>query len=297
MGTTAPSPSLRLRDGHAIPRLGLGVWKVEDAHAEAVVGQALAAGYRHIDTAHSYGNEGGVGRAVAASGLAREELFITTKLINGDQGYGSTLEACQASLGRLGLRYLDLYLIHWLQPKRGKYLDTWRAMVELQRRGLVRSIGVANFTAGAIAEITAETGVAPAVHQVETHPYFSQRRLREFAAARGILHQAWSPLAMGGKLLKDPVLAGIAAKHAATPAQVVLAWHLALGHVAIPKTVTEARMRENLEALGLVLDPADIEAVNRLDNGGRLGADPATADFFQVPGVPARPGTGPGSGA
>ena len=161
--------------------------------------------------------------------------------------------------------------------------------MELQRRGTVRSIGVANFTAEAIMEVTAATGVAPAIHQVETHPYFSQRRLREFAAARGIVHQAWSPLAMGGKLLKDPVLAGIAARHGATPAQAVLAWHLALGNVAIPKTVGEARMRENLAALELVLDPEDIEAVNRLDNGGRIGADPATADFFQVPGVPAVP--------
>lgn len=275
------SPELTFNDGRTIPQLGYGVWQVEDDIAEAVVGQAFDAGYRHIDTAKIYGNESGVGRAIAASGLDRDDLFITTKLWNSDQGYESTLAAFEGSMERLGLETLDLYLIHWLQPKQGKYVDTWKALVELQKQGRVKSIGVSNFTIEALREIVAATGVVPAINQVETHPYLNQGALRAFEADNGILHQAWSPLGQGQGLLEDPVLKDIAAKRDATPAQVVLAWHLALGNVVIPKSVTESRIVENWEALNVTLEAEDLEAINALDQGarGRIGADPATADF------------------
>lgn len=275
------SPNLTFNDGRTIPQLGYGVWQVDDATAEDVVGRAFKAGYRHIDTAKIYGNEAGVGRAIDASGLSPEELFITTKLWNADQGYESTLAAFEESMQRLGLETLDLYLIHWLQPKQGKYVDTWKALVELQKRGRVHSIGVSNFTVEALQEIIDETGVVPAINQVETHPYFNQAELRAFEADKGILHESWSPLGSGKGLLEDPVLAGIAEKRNATPAQVVLAWHLALGSVVIPKSVTESRIIENWGALEVSLSDEDIEAINALDKGedGRIGANPATADF------------------
>lgn len=275
------SPLLTFHDGRTIPQLGYGVWQVEDEVAEKVVGEAFRAGYRHIDTARIYGNEEGVGRAIASSGLDRSELFITTKLWNADQGYESTLRAFDASMERLGLETLDLYLIHWLQPKQGKYVDTWKALIELQRRGRVKSIGVSNFTTGALDEIIAETGVVPVINQVETHPYFNQAELRAFEADKGILHQAWSPLGQGQGLLEDTTLRAIADRRGATVAQVVIAWHLALGNVVIPKTVTAARIAENFGALGVVLEDEDIAAIDALDKGaaGRIGADPATADF------------------
>ncbi|AUI53682.1 aldo/keto reductase [Arthrobacter crystallopoietes] len=275
------SPELALNDGLTIPQLGYGVWQVEDDVAEVVVGKAFEAGYRHIDTAKIYGNEAGVGRAIAASGLDREDLFITTKLWNSDQGYESTLKAFEDSMERLGLETLDLYLIHWLQPKQGKYVDTWKALVELQKQGRVKSIGVSNFTVGALQEIIEATGVVPAINQVETHPYFNQAELRAFEADKGILHESWSPLGQGQGLLEDPVLKDIATKRDVTPAQVVIAWHLAVGNVVIPKSVTESRIVENWEALNVALEPEDIEAIDALDQGtaGRIGADPATADF------------------
>jgi 2,5-diketo-D-gluconate reductase A len=275
------SPELKFNDGLSIPQLGFGVWQVEDDTAEKVVGQAFQAGYRHIDTAKIYGNEAGVGRAIAASGIPAEDLFITTKLWNSDQGYESTLAAFDKSMEKLGLETLDLYLIHWLQPKQGKYLDTWKALIELQKQGRVRSIGVSNFTIEALQEIIDETGVVPVINQVESHPYFSQPELRAFHAEKGILHQAYSPLGSGKGLLEDSVLKDIAAKRGATPGQVVLAWHLALGNVVIPKTVTESRIEENWAALDVQLADEDIQAISALDKGeaGRIGANPATADF------------------
>jgi 2,5-diketo-D-gluconate reductase A len=275
------SPELKFNDGFSIPQLGFGVWQVDDATAEDVVGKAFKAGYRHIDTAKAYGNEAGVGRAIASSGINREELFITTKLWNSDQGYDSTLKAFDESMDRLGLETLDLYLIHWLRPKRRQYLDTWKAFIELQKQGRVRSIGVSNFTVEALQEIIDETGVVPAINQVETHPYLAQPELRAFHADKGILHESWSPLGSGKGLLEDPVLLDIASKREATPGQVVLAWHLALGNVVIPKTVTESRIAENWGSLDVKLTDEDVEAINALDKGdaGRIGADPATADF------------------
>ncbi|GAA1109359.1 aldo/keto reductase [Arthrobacter flavus] len=275
------SPNLTFHDGANIPQLGYGVWQVDDTTAEDVVGRALKAGYRHIDTAAAYQNEAGVGRAIAASGLDRDDLFITTKLWNADQGYESTLKAFDVSMEKLGLEKLDLYLIHWLQPKQGKYLDTWKALIELQKQGRVTSIGVSNFTVEALQEIIDATGVVPVINQVETHPFFNQAELKAFHQEKGILHESWSPLSSGKGLLDDPTLVEIASKHNATPAQVVLAWHLALGNVVIPKSVTESRIVENWDALDVTLDAGDIDAINALDKGaeGRIGADPATADF------------------
>lgn len=277
------TPTLTFNDGHTIPQLGYGVWQVEDDIAEKVVRQAFEAGFRHVDTAKIYGNEAGVGRAIASSGLRPEELFITTKLWNADQGYESTLAAFEESMDRLGLETLDLYLIHWMQPKQDKFVDTWKALIELQKRGRVRSIGVSNFTVEGLQRLIDETGVVPAIHQIELHPYFSQPELREFGAAKGILTQAWSPLGQGGELLEDPTVTGIAAKHQATPAQVVVAWHLAIGNVVIPKSVTETRIHENFAALDVALDSNDLEALNALDRSaqgeGRIGSDPAVSDF------------------
>ncbi|MBG6190469.1 2,5-diketo-D-gluconate reductase A [Arthrobacter sp. CAN_A212] len=275
------SPNLSFHNGVTIPQLGYGVWQVDDNTAEDVVGRAFKAGYRHIDTAAAYQNEAGVGRAIANSGLDRSELFITTKLWNADQGYESTLKAFDTSMEKLGLEKLDLYLIHWLQPKQGKYLDTWKALIELQKQGRVTSIGVSNFTVEALQEIIDATGVVPVINQVETHPFFNQAELRAFHEDKGILHESWSPLGSGKGLLEDPTLVEIAAKHDATPAQVVLAWHLALGNVVIPKSVTESRIVENWDALDVTLDAGDLDAITALDKGadGRIGADPATADF------------------
>ncbi|NAZ17810.1 aldo/keto reductase [Glutamicibacter soli] len=278
---TQTVPELKFHDGNTIDQLGYGVWQVPDAEAEIVVGKAIDAGYRHIDTAKIYGNEEGVGRAIAASSVPREELFITTKVWNADQGYENTLAAADASLQRLGLEQVDLYLIHWLQPKRGTYVDTWKALIQLQKDGKAKSIGVCNFTIEALEELYAETGVRPVVNQVETHPYFPQSELRAYEAQHGILHESWSPLGQGGDLLTDPVLVKIAEKHNASVAQVVIAWHLALGNVVIPKSVTDARIIENFASLELTLDDEDLAAINGLDRGaeGRIAADPATADF------------------
>ncbi|MGO2004239.1 aldo/keto reductase [Arthrobacter rhombi] len=279
--TTYESPQLTFNDGRTIPQLGYGVWKVKDDVAEKVVSLAFDAGYRHVDTARIYGNEAGVGRAVAASGLERSDLFVTTKVWNADQGYQQTLDAFDASMERMGMEFIDLFLIHWLQPKQGKHVETWKALIELQKSGRVGSIGVCNFTAEALAELEEATGIVPAIHQVETHPFFPQTALREYEASRGILHQSWSPLGQGSELLGNQVLTDIAAKHGATPAQVVIAWHLALGLVVIPKSETPERIVENWESLGVTLDDEDIAAINGLDRGeeGRIGPDPAVSDF------------------
>jgi 2,5-diketo-D-gluconate reductase A len=277
------SPELTFNDGNTIPQLGYGVWQVEDDVAEKVVVQAFEAGFRHIDTAKIYGNEAGVGRAIERSGLNPEDIFITTKLWNADQGFESTLAAFEASMERLGLETLDLYLIHWQQPQQDKYVDTWKALIELQKRGRVKSIGVSNFTTEGLQRIIDETGVVPAINQMELHPFFNQAELRAFNGSKGILTQAWSPLGQGGELLEHPAIAEIAARHNATPAQVVIAWHLAIGNVVIPKSVTESRIRENYAALDVRLDAADIEAINGLDRtaegAGRIGPDPAVSDF------------------
>ncbi len=276
----AQSPLVKFNDGNEIPQLGYGVWQVEDEVAEKVVGLALDAGFRHIDTAKIYGNEEGVGRALAASSVDRSDVFITTKVWNEDQGYDATLAAFDASLERLGIEELDLYLIHWAAPHRGKYLETWKALIELQKSGRVKSIGVSNFPENELREIIEATGVTPAIHQIELHPYFNQAALRKVNEELGIKTEAWSPLGQGGEILKDETVLKIAEKHDATPAQIVVAWHLAIGNVVIPKSVTPERITENFDALGVSLDAEDVDAINALSReDGRLGPDPATMDF------------------
>ncbi|QNV37420.1 aldo/keto reductase [Rothia terrae] len=276
----AQAPLVKFNDGNEIPQLGYGVWQVEDEVAEKVVGLALDAGFRHIDTAKIYGNEEGVGRALAASSVDRNDVFITTKVWNEDQGYDEALAAFDASLKRLGIEELDLYLIHWAAPHRGKYLETWKALIELQKSGRVKSIGVSNFPEKELREIIEATGVTPAIHQIELHPYFNQAELRKVNDELGIKTEAWSPLGQGGEILKDETVLKIAEKHDATPAQVVVAWHLAIGNVVIPKSVTPDRITENFDALGVSLDSEDVEAINALSReDGRLGPDPADMDF------------------
>lgn len=273
------SPTLTFHDGHTIPQLGYGVWQVEDDVAHRVVGLALDAGYRHIDTAAAYQNETGVGRALAESDVAREDVFVTTKLWNSEQGYDSTLRAFDASMDKLGLDVLDLYLIHWAMPAKDKFIDTWRAFIELHGQGRIRSIGVSNFPEEQLERLISETGVTPVMHQIELSPYLTQERLREVDARHDILTQSWSPLGSGKGLLDDPTLRKIADKRDATPAQVVLAWHLALGLVVIPKSVTPERIVENFGALDVRLDEEDVTAISGLNRDERTGPDPATMTF------------------
>ena len=282
------SPSITFHDGHTIPQLGVGVWQVEDAVAERAVGQALAAGYRHIDTAAIYGNEAGVGRALAAADVPRDEVFVTTKLWNADQGYDSTLRAFDTSMGKLGLDVLDLYLIHWAMPFKQQYVPTWRAMIELQRQGRIRSIGVSNFPEAELETLIEQTGVTPVIHQIELHPYLTQERLRAQNARHGIVTESWSPLGSGKGLLDDPTLRAVADKHGATPAQVVLAWHRALGLVVIPKSVTPARIVENFASLDVRLDDDDVARISGLNRDERTGPDPATMTYEGEVSLPRR---------
>ena len=269
--------SLPFHDGRSIPQLGYGVFKVDPDIAADVTAQALTAGYRHIDTARAYDNEEGVGRAVAESGIAREDLFITTKLWNDSHAYDDAIAACEASLERLGLDYLDLYLVHWAVPAQGQYVEAWKALITLQERGLVRSIGVSNHPRPQLEEIIETTGVVPAIHQIELHPYFQQRDLRALHAEHGILTQGWGPLGQGkSDLLENETITSIAAAHGITPAQTVLAWHLAHGFVTIPKSVTPSRIVENLAAAQVELSADEVAAIDALDReDGRGGTDPA----------------------
>lgn len=272
--------NITFNDGNSIPQLGYGVWQIEDNGAADAVGTALETGYRHIDTASIYGNEVGVGRGIAASSVPREDIFLTTKLWNSDQGFEKAIAALDASLERLGTDYVDLYLIHWAMPQQGTYLESWRALIELKKQGEVRSIGVSNFPQAQLREIIADTSVTPAIHQIELHPYFSQEDMRAVHSEFGIATEAWSPLGQGGEILKDPVIVEIAGKHGISPAQVVLAWHLAKGIVAIPKSVTPARIAENFAAANVTLDAADIAAIDGLTRkDGRIGPDPENPKF------------------
>ena len=265
---------ITLNDGVAIPQLGFGVYKVPADEAEAVVTTALEAGYRHIDTAKLYENEEGVGRAVRASGIPRDELFVTTKIWNDDHGYDEALAAFDASMGRLGLDVLDLLLIHWPCPSQDRFVDTWRALERLQADGRVRSIGVSNFHVHHLHRLMAETEVVPSINQVELHPLLPQDELRMFDAAHGIATEAWSPLARGA-LVEDATIGAIAKRIGRTPTQVVIAWHLALGNVVIPKSVTPARIAENIDVFDIVLTDDDVAAITALGRAdGRMGADP-----------------------
>jgi 2,5-diketo-D-gluconate reductase A len=282
--TDAPlhPPLVHLNDGREIPQLGLGVWQVADEVTAETVCGAIEAGYRHVDTAAIYGNERGVGEGIRASGVDRDAVWVTTKLWNDAQGGVDQVRAAlEASLQRLGLDSVDLYLIHWPAPARDRYVDAWRAMVQLREEGLARSIGVSNFTAEHLERVIDATAVVPALNQVELHPWLPQHELHALHGQLGIATQGWSPLGQGGELLQDPTVAQVAAAIGATPAQVVLRWHLQRGLVTIPKSGNPDRIRENFDLFGFALDDAQMQAIGELDRGllGRIGPDPAFANF------------------
>ncbi len=279
MTNVSSIPALELRDGVTIPQLGFGVFQVPPAETQAVVEEALEAGYRHIDTAAAYRNEAGVGAAIEASGIDREDVFVTTKLWNDQQGYDSTLHAFELSLGELGMDHVDLYLIHWPVPSADRYLDTWRAFERIHAEGGARSIGVSNFRVEDLERLRAEAETLPSVNQIELHPLLQQAELRAWHAEHGVATEAWSPLAQG-EVLDNPMIETIAANAGRTPAQVVLRWHLQLGNVVIPKSVTRERIHENVELFDFELSEDDIDAIARLDAGERTGPDPST---FRAP--------------
>jgi len=271
-------PTLLLNDGARMPQFGLGVWQTPPEQAAEVVKAAVEAGYRSVDTAAAYRNERGVGEGLDASEAGRQ-VFLTTKLWNENQGYDATIKAFEASLGRLGRETLDLYLIHWPSPHRGLYVESWKALVKLKADGRAKSIGVSNFQPEHLERIVGETGVAPAVNQVELHPRFQQTALREVHARLGVATESWSPLGQG-QLLSDPAIAAIAAKHGKTAAQVVIRWHLDSGLIVIPKSVTPSRIRENAQVFDFRLDAEDLAAIATLDDpAGRIGPNPDTATF------------------
>jgi 2,5-diketo-D-gluconate reductase A len=269
-------PTRPMSDENTIPMIGLGTWPMDDDEAFAVIGDAFRAGYRLIDTAARYGNEAGVGRAVAASGLPREELFITTKLAGAQHGRREAMAGLDESLARLRLEYVDLYLIHWPLPMVGKYVETWEALIELRGQGKARSIGVSNFTPAQIDELVERTGVQPVVNQVELHPEFSQEKLRAWHEARAIVTEAYSPLAPDTDLLHDAGIAEVAAAHGRTPAQVILRWHIQIGAVPIPKSADPARLRQNLDVFGFELDAGQMAVLDAVNLDNRTGGDPET---------------------
>ncbi|RVW10816.1 aldo/keto reductase [Prescottella agglutinans] len=267
-------PSVALSDGNSIPQLGFGVFQVPDDDAYTAVSEALRVGYRSIDTARIYENETGTGRALADSGVAREDLFVTTKLWNADQGYDSTLRAFDDSLARLGLEYLDLYLIHWPAPAQDRYIDTFKAFQQLKADGRIRSLGVSNFAARNLERLVEAVGETPVLNQIELHPEFEQSQLRSVHADMGIVTEAWSPLGQG-TTLANPTIRTLAEAHGRTPAQIVLRWHIQLGNVVIPKSVTPARIASNFDVFDFELSADDMFAISSLDRpDGRLGPDP-----------------------
>ena len=266
-------PAITLNDGTTIPQLGFGVWQVPADEAQAVVAEALKVGYRHIDTAAIYGNEEGVGRAIAESGIAREELYITTKLWVSDFKAGQTKEALRTSLQKLGLDYVDLYLIHWPSPEDEKYLEAWKALEELQAEGLTRSIGVSNFLPHHLDRV-AEVGTkTPAINQIELHPALQQRQVQEANESRGIKTQAWSPLAQGAVFGDEPIVKAAEA-HGVSPAQVIIRWHLQQGRILFPKSVTPERIASNFDVFGFELSDAEVDAITALERDGRTGMHP-----------------------
>ncbi|WP_406390511.1 aldo/keto reductase [Streptomyces sp. NBC_00882] len=272
-------PAHTLNDGTKVPALGLGTWPMDDTEAERAVATALESGYRLLDTATNYRNESGVGRGVAAGGVPREEILVTTKLPGRHHGHEETLASFEESRARLGLEYVDLYLIHWPLPRVDRYVDSWKAMIKLREEGLVRSIGVSNFTAAHIERLEKETGVLPSVNQVELHPLFPQDELRAFHADKGIVTESWSPLGRGSDLLDDPAVAGVAEAHGATPGQVILRWHIQLGALPIPKSGDPERQRTNLDVFGFELSEAEMAAIADRAHR-RLGGDPEVHEEF-----------------
>jgi 2,5-diketo-D-gluconate reductase A len=274
----ADQPTITLNSGTAMPQLGFGVFKVPDDETAAAVSAAFEAGYRAIDTAAMYRNEGGVGKAIADSGIARDELFITTKLNNDGHGTDAALRAFEVSRTRLGLDYVDLYLIHWPLPAQDRYVQTWQAFEKLKRDGLARAIGVSNFKPAHLQRLFDETDVVPALNQVELHPYLTQDVLRAFDAQHGIATEAWSPIARGGDLLSDPAITALAEKYSKTPAQIVIRWHLQLGNVVIPKSVTPSRIAENFDVFDFELAEDYVTSISALNRDERTGPDPDTVN-------------------
>jgi 2,5-diketo-D-gluconate reductase A len=271
-------PSVTLNDGNSIPQVGLGVYLTPPEATERAVATALDAGYRHVDTAAAYGNEAETGLAVANSGIPRDDVFLVTKLRNADQGYDSTLAAFDASMQRLGIDRLDLYLIHWPRPAANAFVDTFRAFAHLRDQGRISSIGVSNFAPEHLRVLIDSTGIVPAVNQVELHPLLPQRDLRETHAQLGIATEAWSPLGRGS-LLGHPTITGVAEAHGKTPAQVLIRWHIQLGNIVIPKSVTPERIVSNFDVFDFELPENDMASISALENGTRLGPDPRSFNF------------------
>lgn len=268
-------PTLTLNDGTSIPQLGFGVFKVDPQETERIVAEALALGYRHIDTAAIYGNEEGVGRALASAGIPRDELYVTTKLWNDDQGRQSAPAALDRSLEKLGLDAVDLYLIHWPVPRQDRYVESWEAMQELQATGRTRSIGVSNFLVPHLERLLEAAEVIPAVNQIELHPYHQQPAVTAFGTQHGIATEAWGPLGQNKyPLLELPVITGAAEAHGVTPAQIVLRWHLDRGHIVFPKSATRARIASNIDVFGFELTDDERDAITSLERAGRVGGDP-----------------------
>lgn len=281
---TAPT-MITLRDGATVPQLGLGVFEIPPAEVQRVVELALEAGYRHLDTAAAYVNEAGVGAAVRASGLPREEIFVTTKLRNGDQGYAAALRAYDDSCRRLGLDRVDLYLIHWPNPAADRFVDSWRALERLAAEQLVGSVGVSNFLPEHLDRLAAECEHPPVVNQVELHPTYQQAELTRHCAERGIAVEAYSPLGRGADL-DHPTVRAIADDHGRTPAQAVLRWHLQRGRIVIPKSVTPERIRSNAQVFDFTLTAAELTKIDNLEAGQRTGNDPRTFALSQIRPIP-----------
>ncbi|MCW3040949.1 MAG: aldo/keto reductase [Solirubrobacterales bacterium] len=278
--STDQVPLITLPDGASIPQLGFGTWQIPEGEVVEPVTRALLGGYRHIDTAAAYGNEAGVGQAVHAAGLDRGEVFITTKCFNDDHGHQEAKRALKASLSRLEMDYVDLYLIHWPVPSKDRYVETWQAFIELQEEGLTRSIGVCNFNQPHLERLVAETGVKPVLNQIELHPRLQQAGLRREHDDLGIITEAWSPLGKG-VTFEEPAVADAAAAHGKTPAQILIRWHLQLGNVVIPKSVTPERIEQNFDVFDFALTPEQMAAFDALEAGERTGPDP---DTFVRPG-------------
>ena len=267
------APLVEMNDGRSIPVIGFGVWQVPDDVVVDATLKALEVGYQHIDTACVYENERGVGEALRRSGLNRDDVFVTTKVWNTDQGYDQTLRAFDTSTGLLGIDEVDLYLVHWPTPARDLYLDSWRALIRLREEGRARSIGVSNFHEAHLRRIVDETGVIPAMNQIELHPWLPQAHLRDIDARLGIKTEAWSPLG-SGQLIDNPVIAQVAAKHDKSPAQVMIRWSIQLGNIVLPKSVTPVRIEQNIDVFDFVLDDADMAALATLESGRRTGPNP-----------------------
>jgi 2,5-diketo-D-gluconate reductase A len=268
-------PNIRLNNGVEIPQVGFGVFQIEPDRTADAVRDAFEAGYRHIDTAQGYGNEEGVGQALRDSGLSRDEVFVTTKLANDRHGHDEAITALDESLQRLGLDHVDLFLIHWPRPKTDRFVETWKAFEKIASDGKARAIGVSNFRVADLDRLAAETSTVPALNQIELHPWLPQDELRAYHREHGIATEAWSPLAKGGDLLSDERIVGLAEKYGKTPAQIVLAWHLQLGNIVIPKSVTPSRVRENIDVFDVELSDDDLATFAELENGTRTGPDPS----------------------